>query len=125
MATIAATVDATFTENATKVTWTSLVAASLNGEPIPENWSDFSDRSVQVIGTFGGATVTMQGSNDGGTTWNTLNDAFGTALTFTAGGIKQVTEVCGHMRPLVSSASGTTDLTVLCIARRPRSGREA
>ena len=124
MATIAAVVDAAFQENAIKVTWETLVAANLDGAAILENWMDYSDRSIQVLGTFNGATVTIQGSNDDGTTWATLNDAFGTALTFTTAGVKQVTEVTSRLRPLVSSAGASTDLDVIAICRRPRSGRE-
>lgn len=124
MATIAATVNAVYHQNTIKVTWPSLVAASLDGDPLPENWLDYSDRSIQVKGTFGGATLTIQGSNDDGATWNTMRDAFGADLTFTAGAIKQLTEVCARMRPLVSAAGGSTDLTVVAICRRPRSGKE-
>ena len=124
MATIVALVDGTFTENSIKVTWTSLVSASLNGDPLPENFMDYSDRSIQVLGTFNGATVTMQGSNDNGTTWATVNDAFGVALTFTTAGIKQLTEVVAYMRPLVSASGASTDLTVVAVCRRPRSGQE-
>lgn len=74
--------------------------------------TQYADRSVQVIGTFGGATVTMQGSNDGGTTWSTLNDGAGTPLTFTAAGIKQVLEVSQKIRPSIAGGGGTTDLDV-------------
>ena len=124
MATIACLVDATYAENTVKFTWEGLVSASLAGAPIPPNWLDYSDRSIQVLGNFNGATVTIEGSNDEGVTWATVNDAFGTALTFTIAGIKQLTEVCGHMRPLVSSAGASTDLDVIAICRRPRSGQE-
>lgn len=123
MATIAALVAARYEENAIKSTWAHLVSASLDGDPLPSNWMDYSDRSIQVLGTFNGATVTIQGSNDQGTTWATLNDAFGTALTFTTAGIKQLTEVCAFMRPLVSAAGGSTDLTVVAICRRPRGAK--
>jgi hypothetical protein len=126
MATILPVVDPVYQANAIKVTWNLLVAADLDGAPLPAKWMDYVDRSIQVIGTYGGATVTMQGSNDDGTTYGTLNDAFGQALTFatTSGLVKQVTEVIGHMRPLVSSADGTTNLKVIAICRRPRSGQE-
>jgi hypothetical protein len=44
--------------------------------------TDYADRSVQVEGTFGSATITIEGSNDG-TNWETLRDPQGVALTFT------------------------------------------
>lgn len=127
MATIPCIIDATYQENTIKVSWSGLVSGSVTGAPIPPNWLDYSDRSIQVVGTYGGATVTMQGSNDEGTTFGTVNDAFGTALTFaiTSGLIKQVTEVCAGLRPSVTGDTGTTDLDVIAICRRPRSGQES
>lgn len=127
MSTIAAVIDAAYRENAIKITWEALVSASLPGAPISSKWADYSERSFQVVGTYGGATVTIQASNDEGVTWGTAGDKQGTALTLatTSGLIKQTNDVCSAMRPLVSSADGTTDLDVICIARRPRSGQEA
>lgn len=49
------------------------------------------DRSVQVAGTFGGATVAVVGSNDG-TNWAPLHDESGVALTFTAAGAHAIVE---------------------------------
>ena len=64
MATIACVIDATYQENTIKATWEGLVSGSVTGAPIPSNWLDYSDRSMQVGGTGGGATVTIQDSND-------------------------------------------------------------
>lgn len=89
--------------------WENLTQTDLDGQPIAV--SRRSDRTVQVIGTFGGATVTIQGSLDG-TNWATLNDLQGTALTFTSARIEGVSEIVTYIRPLVSGASGTTDLDV-------------
>jgi hypothetical protein len=77
-----------------------------------------SDRSVQVSGTFGGATAVLQGSNDG-VTWNTLTDPQGNALSFTAGGLEAVLELTRYVRPSVSGGDGTTSVAfVLCVAGR-------
>ena len=77
-----------------------------------------SDRSVQVTGTFGsGGTVVLEGSNDGGTTWTTLKDPFGTALSFTAAGLSQVVEGALQMRPRITAGDGTTDLNVILFMR--------
>lgn len=93
-----------------RVKWTPLTSSDLDGEAL--GMADFQDRTVQVLGTFGGATVTIQGSNDDGTTWATLTDPLGNNLAFTAAGMKQITELPQFIRPLVSSASGTTSLSV-------------
>lgn len=93
-----------------RVKWTPLTQTNNVGAAF--GMSDFQDRSVQVFGTFGGATVTIEGSNDDGTTWATLNDPFGNALSFTAAGLKAITELPQYIRPNVSGAGGTTSLTV-------------
>jgi hypothetical protein len=65
----------------------------------------FPDRSVQVVGTFGGATVVLQGSNDG-TNWVTLNDYQGNAISLTATGLKPIAEVTRYIRPSASGGTG-------------------
>lgn len=73
---------------------------------------NFRDRSVQVFGDFGtGGTVVIEGSNDGGTTYSTLTDPQGNALSFTAAGLEAITEVVGHIRPR-KTAGTTVDVDV-------------
>ncbi len=70
-----------------------------------------ADRSVQLIGTLGaGGACTIEGSNDGGTTYATLNDPQGDALVLTALGIYQVLEFTKIIRPRITAGDGTTDL---------------
>ena len=96
--------------------WEAIVQGSLDGEAIA--LPDHADRSVQVVGNFSGpATLTMQGSNDGGTTWAPLTDPQGDAIAFTAAGLKQITEFSGLVRPLASGEDGATDLDVYLYAR--------
>ena len=45
--------------------------------------SDFSDRSVQIEGTFASATVVLKGSNDG-TNYQNLTDPQGNAISKSA-----------------------------------------
>lgn len=78
----------------------------------------FQDRTVQVTGTFGtGGSVTIQGSNDGGTTWTSLTDPLGNALTFGAAGLKQITELPYEIRPSVTAGDGSTAINVWLHAR--------
>ncbi|MER9936141.1 hypothetical protein [Mesorhizobium sp. M0088] len=78
----------------------------------------YHDRTVQVLGTFGtGGSVTIQGSNDNGTTWATLTDPLGNALTFTAAGMKPVGMLPYQIRPSVTAGDGTTAITVWLHAR--------
>ena len=99
----------------TKALWETMLTGDV-GTAVPN--SNYADRSVQVFGTFGGATVTMQGSNDGGTTWSTLNDTAGVALTFSAAGIKQVLEVSQMIRPSVAGgAAADLDVHLLMVSK--------
>ena len=100
------------------VTWSPLVAANLDGTPFV--CPMFADKSIQVYGTFGGATVTVQGSNDSSSpTYATLADPQGNALTITLAKIEQVLENTYVVRPLVSGADGTTSLTVKMLVSTP------
>lgn len=82
----------------------------------PVKFGSWKDRSVQITGTFGvNGSVTIQGSNDGGTTWVTLTDAANSALTFTSAGLKAITELPYEIRPSVTAGDGTTALNIwLC-----------
>jgi hypothetical protein len=76
------------------------------------------DRTVQVTGTFStGGSVSIEGSNDGGTTWAILSDPLGNALTFTAAGMKQITEMPDLIRAHVDGGDGSTSLNVYLSAR--------
>lgn len=88
--------------------WTPL-AANDTGEPLGA--SQYTDRSVQVSGTFGGASVRIEGSNDG-STWAVLTDPQGNDLLLTGAKIEMVTEATLHIRPVVVGGDGTTSLTV-------------
>lgn len=78
--------------------------------------TDFADRSIQVAGTFGGATVVVEGSNDG-SNWTTLRDPQGVALSFTSAGLKQILELTMYTR--VSSSGGTgTSVTATLVGRQ-------
>lgn len=80
-----------------------------NGDGMAQGW--WKDRCVQVFGTFGaGGSISLQGSNDGGTTWAILTDQAGAALTFTAAGIKTVAQATLLTRPIVTAGDGTTTL---------------
>lgn len=83
---------------------------------LPENLFAYSNLTVQVKGTFGvGGSVSIEGSNDGGTTWVTLfdNRGAGAALTFTAAGLRSVNDRPLQMRPNVTAGDGTTALTII------------
>ena len=106
-------------DNAALVAWSALTnTGSDTGTP----WeaADFADCTVQFGGTFGaGGTVVLEGSNDG-STYATLTDSAGSAISITAAGVKLVSEKPRYIRPRVSAGDGTTSITVTMYARRNR-----
>lgn len=92
--------------------WSGLTTTNDVGSAV--GWNAGRDRTVQAFGTFGtGGHVKLEGSNDGGTTWAVLNDPQGSAIDFTAAGIKAVQEAALLVRPKVTAGDGTTSLTVI------------
>jgi hypothetical protein len=104
-------------EHATLVTWSGLLNGD-TGEQV--SLTDFPDRTVQIVGTFGaGGAVNFEGSNDG-TNWAILTDPQGNAITKTSAAIESVTETPRYVRPSVTAGDGSTDLSVILFARTPR-----
>lgn len=92
-----------------------------DGAPIGVNHADYADRNVSVLGTFGaGGTLLIEGSNNGGTNYHTLNDQSDNALSVTAAKNETIIQVPELTRPRVSAGDGTTDLTVIITCRRER-----
>lgn len=121
-----ATVNPTITklggdDSVVKVAYDPLTNTNQDGAPFA--FSQWADRSVQVVGTFGtNGSVRVQGSNDGGTTWAGLTDPQGNALDITAAKIEAITEVCELVRPLITAGDGNTSLKVYFVLRRGQPG---
>jgi hypothetical protein len=99
-----------------KVTWSGLLNGDTgNGQDL----SRFRDVVYQVTGTLGaGGSVSIEGSNDAGTTYHILNDSRGetNAMTFTALDTRRVNERPLLSRPNVTAGDGTTNFTVTAVA---------
>lgn len=91
------------------ITWANLRAADLPGAAV--ELPDYSDSTVQIVGTFDTGTLTMQGSNDG-TNWFSLTDAQGNAIAKTSAAGEVIEEAPRYIRPLLSGA-GADVITVL------------
>lgn len=99
--------------NVAVYTWTGLATGD-TGQPL--RGPGFTDASYQVGGTFGGATVVIEGSNDG-ITYGTLVDPFNVPLSFTAASAPtQVLPICLWIRPRVTggAAAAITVTAVHC-----------
>lgn len=86
------------------ITWAALGNAD-HGQGV--DTSQYPDRTVVMQGTWGSATVVLEGSMDGGTTWFTLHDFLGNLISYTSNGMALIAENPGLIRPTSSGGSGT------------------
>lgn len=115
MATVANTQGALQLDHAI-FTWTPLTTTNPDGAGV--GYSGSGQRTIQINGTFGvGGTCIVEGTMDG-TNWYQLNDLGGTALSFTAAGLKAIREDVVAVRPRVTAGDGTTSLTAVLGVRR-------
>lgn len=105
--------------------WT--VGPLLNGDQSTTlSAPNLPDKTIQVKGTFGvGASLQIEGSNDGGTTWHVVNDSRGegnpmTFTTATGADTKTILENPELLRANVTAGDGTTSLTVLILSSSVR-----
>ena len=96
------------------ITYT-LTSADHTGDAVA--WCDWADRSVTFVGTWGGATAALEGSNDG-TNWVPITDAQGTAITKTANGIEAAVELTRFVRARLSTAGSGATVTASIIMRK-------
>ena len=106
-------------EHTVVATWAS-IAAGDTINPVGPPYADYSDRSVQLEGSFGG-TVTMQGSNDG-SNYQSITDPQGNAIAKSAGAIEAISEATLWVRP--SPGVGVTATNITLVMRRGRGGME-
>ncbi|HRD87260.1 MAG TPA: hypothetical protein PK752_03225 [Accumulibacter sp.] len=113
MTTIAHQSSSTQTTKAFLAVWSAM---GENDDGAPLMGAQYTDKSVQVSGTFGGASVVFEGSNDG-TNWATLTDPQGNALTIPAAKIEMISEATWYVRPRVSGGDVTTSLNVVVLMK--------
>jgi hypothetical protein len=98
-------------------TWPNMQAGD-DGQPVIH--AHMADRTVQMIGTPGPGAMVFEGTLETTeTTWGTLTDPQGNALSLTtAGKCETVTELVYKIRPRVSAGDGTTSMTGKLLMRR-------
>jgi hypothetical protein len=98
-----------------QVTWGPMANGDVGA---PVDLVEYTDRSVQVEGTFGtGGNAEIQGSNDL-SNFRPLRDPSSTLLDLTAAGIHGILEFTGQIRPKITAGDDTTSLTVTLVLRR-------
>lgn len=113
MATITPT-RGTLAVNIETLTWTGLSTAD-TADGLLVNGSSPAIGCMQVTGTFGGATITLQGSNDG-SNYAAVTDAAGNSITLSAAGLKDFSTAAAYLRPSSSGGTGD-DVTVVVVLR--------
>ena len=98
--------------NVYTITWEGVGNADVGA---PAAMAGGSDRSVTMTGTFGSATVVLQGSNDG-TNWFTLTDPQGSAISKTSAAMEGIVELTRFIRPSSSGGTGT-DVDVIVLVK--------
>ena len=70
--------------------------------------------SVQIVGTFGGATVKLQVSNDGSTFFD-MKDLSALAITATSAALFEFTTAAVYLRPSVSGGTANAIDVTVCL----------
>lgn len=114
MATKPYTQESTGTSVAFVAAWTGLALGD-DGTPLP--FSQYTDKSVQVAGTLGGASVAIEGRNNPSAPWAVLTDPQGNDLNITTLKIEMVTEATLQIRPRIVGGDGTTNVSVYLLCK--------
>ena len=116
MATIEAALTGPTNDGVIEVLWEELDTSNRDGSGVL--LAQYPDKTVQVVGNFSGsAEITIEGSNDGGTTWFELRDITGTALAYLATEGDLILENPKLIRPLLAAGDASADLDVYLIAK--------
>lgn len=74
--------------------------------------------SIQALGDFtSSGAIQPEGSNDGGVTWAQLGDIAGTAISFTAAGIKCIGTIPERIRVRATAGSSVSMDVWVCVNR--------
>ena len=98
-----------------QITWAFTGVATETG-PAFLGFAEWADRSVQMSGTWNGATVRLEGSLDG-VTYLPLTDPQGNNIDATADRLEAITEIVNYVRPRCT-VGAVTSLTITLLARR-------
>lgn len=102
------------TSRVPKTTWSSITSSD-TAEAFGLSEQSAVAASVQIAGTFGGATVTLQCSNDG-VTYFTLKDFTGTDVSATSAAFFDISTAALYVKPVVTGGVGYS-ITVTLVLR--------
>lgn len=95
------------------ITWTPITEADVGRGALIAGASG-AIGAMQVHGTFGGATITLQGSNDG-TNFYAITSAAGDDVALSAAGIVEFSTGAAYIRPATASGSSSSVTVTVCL----------
>lgn len=114
MATIAPTYDRDNAGRVTTVTWSGMATGdTINSANIKSMNKPALVATLHIYGTFGGATLTITGSNTD-SNFVAMNDNQGTAISSTAAAIWELSSGALYLKPTISG--GTSDSVTMVLA---------
>ena len=93
--------------------WAAILPAD-TGMPVALNGGFPLSGSIQVIGTFGGATISLEGSNNG-TDWVPLRDVNNALISLGATGMLDFSVACLSIRPAITGGTGSSLTVLICL----------
>ena len=115
MATITPTIDRDSVPGVVLASWAAMATGDV-GAGVPIAYA--ADLTGQVTGTFGGGTITWQGSNDN-TNWHPMTQRSGTGnMAFTAAAVHTANENPAWIRPAVTGGTSVVIKGIMAIHAR-------
>lgn len=98
-------------------TWANLLTANATGVAI--SLPGATERTMQAVGAnWGGATLSIEGSMDGGTTYAILKNRAGTAASLTADGVLDVYSNALLIRARLTTVGVGADVDCYLLSRK-------
>lgn len=113
MATVSPATTTTAGNSVTTVTWADMATGDTI-EAVEVGAPNALAASIQISGTFGGATVGLSASNDG-TNYIALEDTSGDAISATAAAMFEVSTGALYLKPTISGGSSDAVDAVLVL----------
>ena len=88
-----------------RVVWSGLAPGDTGTPYLVRNRYGFVG-SIQISGTFGGATIALEQSNDG-TTWFPAVDPIGTTISATVADIWEMSLAAAYLRPTITGGTAS------------------
>jgi len=96
--------------------WEALTTANHTGTAV--SLPGATERTFQAYGTWGAATLSIEGSMDGGTTYSILKNRAGTAASLTADGVLDVYSNALLIRARLTAVGVGADVDCYLLSRK-------